>query len=145
MKNLFRLAAALLSAALLAACGISSIATGSPSDPLFRTNSATASVTFSHRAAAIKNLYVVDYASSKVMIYARGSSEVLRTISHGLFRPHALTFDRRGNLYVDADTNVKAYAPGKTSLLRTIYVGGDPITLLFDASENLYVAQAIVP
>jgi DNA-binding beta-propeller fold protein YncE len=74
----------------------------------------------------------------------------METISQGVLRPDALSFDSSGDLYVansftKADgfgRTVTVYAPGSTKLLRTITKGVCyPIALAFDSSGNLYVAD----
>lgn len=100
-------------------------------------------------------LYAANSEGSTVTVYGRGSSDVLRTITHGIVTPEALAFDGDGNLYV-ADYNgnpqgithgtdtgvITVYAPGASHPFRTIRknVPGWRYSLGFDQSQNLYVA-----
>jgi hypothetical protein len=98
------------------------------------------------RSATRLNLYVADYGNGTVTVYAPGGEKPLRTISHRLQAPYALTFDGSGSLFVGnlspVDPNVRVYASGQGRVLRTINRGvGDPETLAFDPSGNLYVAN----
>ena len=98
MKNVSRFVAALLSAALLVACGDGDLSSTSASigqAPFAKRSAATA--TF--HAEAGRNLYVVDFASSKVTIYAPGSyagyaAEVMPGVSEALDRRDAAALHR---------------------------------------------------
>jgi hypothetical protein len=99
------------------------------------------------------NLYVANYGVNTVTVYAPGSTKVLRTIEKGVDRPDALAFDGSGNLFVanypcrfascrNMASSVTVYAPGSAKVLRTISQGvASPLTLAFDLSGNLYVAN----
>ena len=74
------------------------------------------------------NLYVllmpcVAYGLGSVVVYAKGTTTVLRTISQGL--PTDLTVDGAGNLYVYIGSQIKIYAPGSTSVRRIINFDGN--------------------
>ena len=57
---------------------------------------------------------------------------MLRTIHSGIERPKALAFDAVGDLFVADTANVTVYAPGTTSVLRTISKGvSAPVALGF--------------
>ncbi len=103
--------------------------------------------------AADPDLYVANSNDNSVTVYAHGSKRLLRRISQGINRPTALAFDGSGNLYVTnagcpvscspyVPSTVTVYAPGKTSVLRTISQGiYVPTALAFDGSGKLYVAN----
>lgn len=92
------------------------------------------------------NLYVGDApgdtVNNTVKVYSP-EWKLLRTI-RDVHRPNSLAFDLAGNLYV-ANTKsnaVTVYAPGSTSVLRTITDGiGGIKQIMFDASGNLYVGN----
>jgi DNA-binding beta-propeller fold protein YncE len=89
-------------------------------------------------------LYVANYGTSTVTVYAAGSDSLLRTISTGIDLARALAFDKAGNLYAANYNNatVTVYRPGTTKPRRTISQGvSGPLALAFDASGNLYVAN----
>ena len=81
MKHLSKFVGACLSAAVLTACG-GSTRRLSPSLPMFappiasQQSAAVASAEIT--AAAGRNLYVANYASSTVSVYASGSTKLLR-------------------------------------------------------------------
>ncbi|MBV8434762.1 MAG: hypothetical protein JO029_10840 [Candidatus Eremiobacteraeota bacterium] len=88
------------------------------------------------------NLYVAGSFGSipshcfPVVVYASGTASVLQTITQGLCQPMSLALDNAGNLYIgnevpggpassSSTSNVLVYAPGSTSVLRTISEGID--------------------
>ncbi len=135
-KRLINFVGACMSAALLAACGVSNNGLSSPSPA-------------SHFAGAAANLYVLDRGTTAVTVYAPPKQKVVRTISKGLTSPWQQAFDGSGNLYVanignfsSGPYNVTVYAHGSKSVLRTISDGvSQPSALAFDGSGNLYVSN----
>ncbi len=100
------------------------------------------------------NLYVLDTGNRQVNVYARDSNKLLHTITQGVrtqgwSSPYFLALDRSGYLYVGNGNNysskgntVTVYAPGSTTVLRTISQGiSEPNAAAFDGSGNLYVAN----
>lgn len=82
------------------------------------------------------------------LVYAAGSTSLIRTISQGISTPLALAFDSMGNLYVANGGyrrnpgSVTVYASGSSSMLRTITNGiAYPKLLAFDNGGNLYVTN----
>jgi sugar lactone lactonase YvrE len=98
------------------------------------------------------NLYSADDQTNAVLVYAAGSTTLLRTISSKISDPVALTFDKAGNLYVanggafggaGTGRTVTVYARNSTRVLRVIHTGQRPVALAFDPSGTLYVANAL--
>lgn len=93
------------------------------------------------------NLYIANKPKTHggdVLVYARDSTRLLRTISQGIDAPGALAFDGQGNLYVTnaSGRNITVYAPGSKQILRTISQGlKTPGALAFDNAGNLYVGN----
>jgi hypothetical protein len=94
------------------------------------------------------NLYIANEppgGHGDVVVYAHGSNSVLRTISNGIKTPHTLAVDAAGNLYVaNGYVNVSVYERGGMSPERFINCFY-PVSLAFDASDNVYVALAPGP
>ncbi|MBV8489013.1 MAG: hypothetical protein JO199_00690, partial [Candidatus Eremiobacteraeota bacterium] len=93
------------------------------------------------------NLYVL--MVNKVLEFAPGRHNPFRTITQGLQGATALKVDRNGTLYVgnygipsNVPATITEYAPGSTSVLRTIRLGLNvtPTAMAVDASNDLYVA-----
>jgi DNA-binding beta-propeller fold protein YncE len=158
MKKLWSFAGACFSAALLAACGGTSNGLSTPVSvaPQIGAHQSSARIT-SRPVTEGPNLYIANggYPANTVTVYAPGSNSVLRTISQGVYQPQALAFDVGGNLYVanygcfsgpscspTVPSTVTVYAPGSTSVLRTISQGvNTPAALAIDGTGNLYVAN----
>ena len=104
----------------------------------------------------VANCNTCTYSSSRprakpldsVTIYQRKGTQLLGTITDGIYEPQALAFDQSQNLYVsNAGTrrhspSVTVYAPGSTTPMLTITKEiTRPGTLGFDRAGNLYVAD----
>jgi YVTN family beta-propeller protein len=161
MKHCHRLVSACLGAGFLAACsgGLNGFA-GRASTPIVPLNAEPRSVPArlpSRPAAAGRNLYVANFGNNTVTVYLHGTTSVLRKITAGIKFPLALAFDGSGDLYVanlgcsltcppSTTSSVTVYAPGGTSVLRTISTGIKfPEALAFDSSDSLYVANSSTP
>ena len=145
MKRPWSPVAALLGAALLAACE------GNGALPLrFSPSSAVRSqpqarapqVTRLPSRAGGQYLYVSNgLPPHAVTVYARGSSKPIRIIKHG--GGGAIAFDSSGNLYVSNggfdNGQISVYAAGTPKLLRRIRNITDPYALVVDAQGYLYV------
>lgn len=88
------------------------------------------------------SLYVAN--AFTVTAYAPGKSAPVKTIKN--VAPVSIAFDASGNFYVGNlhkfGNDVVEYAPGLTSVTRTITTGiHDPKALAFDSSGDLYVAN----
>ncbi len=85
-------------------------------------------------------LYVADYASAQLYIYANLYSQTATTFNVGS-QPVGLTFDAGNNLlYVSnsGSSNVTVIDTTNNSILATIWIGGGPQFSVFD-SDNGYV------
>jgi hypothetical protein len=97
---------------------------------------------------AAKNLYVANYNSDAVTVYAPGTSTPLRTIAGEAGQnPLALNFDAAENLYIANQSNVNSdvtvYAPGSTKVLRTLSQSiVEPNDIVFDKADNAYVSNS---
>ncbi|MFY9718834.1 MAG: hypothetical protein WAK16_04245 [Candidatus Cybelea sp.] len=142
-----RAAGVLGAVALLAGCG-GSAGTGSFSaiQPSISLNQTRASAGGPQEAG--KNLYVANYNSNTVTVYAPGTSTPLRTIAgEAGERPVALSFDAAQNLYIanqsNIDSDVTVYAPGSTKVLRTLSQSiAEPNDVVFDKADNAYVSNS---
>jgi sugar lactone lactonase YvrE len=96
------------------------------------------------------NLYVPSFETfpGEVGVYPPGAKKPTRAIVDGIGFPKALAFDASGNLYVLNNTinhssDVTVYAPGSSSVMRTIASKGmkTAYTMALDAQDNVYVAN----
>jgi sugar lactone lactonase YvrE len=89
------------------------------------------------------NLYVANVpsgAAGVVSVYAARTTTPLRTISD-VQQPHALAIDSSGSLCVaDYYGGVRIYSPESTRLVRALKVFF-PVSLAFDASQDLFVGE----
>ncbi len=87
------------------------------------------------------NLYIANFKASPgdVTIYSP-SGAFVGVIRAGISHPGELVFDSQGNLYAgNVSSDITVYAPGQTTVSRTIYQGiGGPLALAIDADNNLY-------
>lgn len=98
-------------------------------------------------------LFVANIKANNVTVYGNRGGILQKTISQGMQNPSALAFDPSGNLYVantyanevafqGTGNSVTVYAPGSTSVLRTVTQGiQTPVALGFDDAGDLYVAN----
>jgi sugar lactone lactonase YvrE len=96
-------------------------------------------------------LFVANYGTSSVSVFAAGGSKPMRQITNGIDSPAALAVDSKGRLYVinkpysppSAAAWLSVYAPQGSQPVRKI-AGSNiyPTAVALDASDNLYVANA---
>ena len=107
MKASCSVVAALLSAALLAACGGSAIGvsrfSGSPAEKMLLVSQPhVARNRAPYRTAPGGRLYVANYGgpgvSGSVTVYSPAGKSLLRKITQGISEPSSLAFDASGNL-----------------------------------------------
>lgn len=92
------------------------------------------------------NAYTADFAANTISVFPPGASTPSYQIS--VMQPSTLAFDGSGNLYVGSRTvpisasgTVSVYAPGAKTPSRTLIVGNEVDSLVFDHAGNLYVAD----
>ena len=87
------------------------------------------------------NLYVSNFLSSQVQLYAKGSATPSKTYSIGITNPGALTLGQDGTLYVVSAAGVTEYENGNLTPTRTLtdFSGGAPTGVTTDAKNNLLV------
>lgn len=82
---------------------------------------------------------IVGTDQGSVTVYGPRSTALLRTIASGLDMPGAMTFDAVGNLYVlscNAFCGIRVFAPGETSVSRTITKGvAGAVEIRFDRGD----------
>lgn len=91
------------------------------------------------------NLYVSNFFSNNVKVYAAGSNTVLRTIHDGVSNPVRVMLDSANNVYVgngESANSVTIYKPGSTTPWQTITDGiANVEAMTLDSSGHLYVAN----
>lgn len=91
------------------------------------------------------NLYVMNRSSQLVTVYAKDSSNLLRTLSipntPGLGLPNNMVVGASGTVYVSLSSEVAVFDPGSTSPTRTITNGIDSPTLGIGSDGDLYAAN----
>ena len=92
------------------------------------------------------NLYVSsDTGSGRVLVYPSGSTVSSRTIVQNVRKPRTLAVDPSNQLYVaNGYFSIGVYAPGSSALLRKLK-SFFPISIAFDAADNVYVGRSSGP
>jgi hypothetical protein len=86
------------------------------------------------------NLIVVAGYNNSVSVYASGNHRLLRTIKQGIVYPYAAAVDSSDNMYVaNHNMTVTEYAKNSNHLIRTLTTPLVPVSLIVDASNNVYV------
>ncbi|HEY1977168.1 MAG TPA: beta-propeller fold lactonase family protein [Candidatus Baltobacteraceae bacterium] len=87
------------------------------------------------------NLYVLDYGSNSIVVFAPGASSPSHAIATGINEPRALAVDSSNNLYVAnyRNSNVTVYAPGQSTPSRRLSTGINTWAVTVDSSDRLYV------
>jgi sugar lactone lactonase YvrE len=158
MKNLVVIAGACLSAALLTGCGRGF----SASTPASGANSSAARAPASSGSLAAiggTNLYVANSGRrpgktpppGSVTVYGLDHGKLLQTITKGVDRPSTVAFDSVRDLIVVANQepqlgsggsgSVAVYSPGSDAPAKVLKGTDDPVSLAFDASGKIYVAN----
>lgn len=92
------------------------------------------------------NLYVAnDSGKGNVAVFAPRATVPARSITQKVSKPRTLAVDSSDNLYVaNGYFSVGVYGPGSSTLLRTLK-SFYPISISFDAKENVYVGRTSGP
>ena len=93
------------------------------------------------------NIYVANFKGTGtepyVLVFTPGKQEATLRITDGITSPKAVTTDRRAYLYVANEFNIAVYPPGSLKpsavIKKSVSV---PLSLAFDSSDNLYVANS---
>jgi sugar lactone lactonase YvrE len=76
-----------------------------------------------------------------VSVSSSKTHDLKRTITKGLWGPHAIALDSHDNVYVaNLNGTVTEYAANSNRLVRTLLAPGHPVSLAIDTSDNVYVA-----
>jgi sugar lactone lactonase YvrE len=158
VKNLDGVAGACLIAALLSGCG-GGLSASTPASLADSSVSHAPESSGPFAAVAGTNLYVANgggRAGKKpppgdVTVYGLDRGKLLQTITKGVDRPSTVAFDSVRNLIVVANRepqlgsggsgSVAVYSPGSATPLKVLKGTSNPVSLAFDVSGKIYVAN----